>query len=194
MKHISSGPESFQCWRTPRQLADALRVEYNVCLDAAADKDNAVAPVFFDGTEGSNGLEQPWDVPFGGVWVNPPYSDVTPWLEKAYSEVLDLGRCERAVLLLPAAVGVSWFTRACRIAELFLFDERIRFELPPRDQLPEEFRDKLYTAKGKPKSSPGGGNCLVVVERDGLVGITGVRSSKTGKLVFDFTDGAQYPA
>lgn len=190
MKHISNS--SYTGWRTPKVLADAFRLEYDLVLDAAADKDNAVCPVFFDGSEGSNGLDQPWEVPFGGVWCNPPYFDPAPWLAKAYTEVLDLGRCERAVFLLPAAVGVSWFTRACRIAEVHLFDRRIRYELPPREELPEEFRDTLYTAKGAPKSSPGGGNALIIVERDGLVGITGIRSAETGRLIFDFTDGASY--
>lgn len=191
MKHISS--TSFQGWRTPRVLADAFKLEYDLCLDAAADQANAICPVFFDGTEGSNGLEQPWDVPFGGVWINPPYEDVTPWIEKSLVEVLDLGRCARAVLLVPAAVGVSWFTRACKVAEVHLFDERIRFDLPAQADLPKKFRDKLYTAKGKPKVSPGGGNALIIVERDGLIGITALRSAKTGRLVFDFTDCASYP-
>lgn len=207
MSHVSSG--SFQGWRTPAALGAALVKEYECVLDAAADKDNALCPVFYDGSEGSDGLLQPWNAPGAGVWCNPPYADPGAWLEKGYDEVLVHGNCDRAVFLLPAAVGVSWFVRACLVAEVFLFDARIRYELPPREQLPVEYQDKLYrrTRRGPgcedcrgngtgcdsccwaPKTSPGGGNALVVIERGGLVGITGIRSALTGALTVDFTDG-----
>lgn len=193
MSHVSSGKDSFQGWRTPAALGAALVREYECVLDAAADKDNALCPVFYDGSEGSDGLKQPWTAPGAGVWCNPPYADPGAWLTKAYSEVLVEGNCERAVFLLPASVGVSWFTQACRLAEVFLFDERIRYELPPREELPEEYRHTLYrqdkAGVWRPKSSPGGGNALIVIEAGGLVGVTGMRSSETGELIVDFTEG-----
>jgi hypothetical protein len=161
-------------------------------LDAAADKDNAVCPVFYDGSEGSDGLVQPWAVPGAGVWVNPPYEDCGSWVVKACEEVLLHENCARAVLLVPAAVGVAWFTRACRLAEVFLFDERIRFGLPPKEELPDNLQKKLYKQNRKgawvPKTSPGGGNALVVVEIGRRVGVTGMRDSKTGVLVQDFAE------
>lgn len=190
LKHVSSA--SFQAWRTPKRIADALRVEYDLQLDAAADFENSVCAAFFDGSEGSNGLVEDWTLPHGGVWINPPYEDVTPWLSKAILEVYHKASCDRAVMLVPAAVGVSWFSGACRIAEVHLFDERIRFDLPPKESLSKEWQDKLFTQKGKPKRSPGGGNALVILERDGLVGVTAMRSSKTGRMTIDFTDGAVY--
>lgn len=189
MKHVSSG--SFQAWRTPRLLADAFRVEYDLVLDVAADVDNTVCPCFFDGSEGADGLTQPWNVPFGGVWCNPPYADTAAWLDKAFAEV-EAGNCMRAVLLVPAAVGVSWFARAVREAEVFLFDERIRFELPPMADLSPALQMQLFKATGVPKTSPGGGNALVVIETGGLVGVTGLRSTRTGRMIQDFTTGETY--
>lgn len=176
MAHVSSA--KFQCWRTPGALAAALVAEFALLLDVAAEATNAVCAWFLD--ERADGLTYPWD---RAVWCNPPYEDVRSWLDKAYMDVILLGSCPRAVFLVPAAVGVSWFTWACTWAEIHTFDERIRFELPPRDELPEEFRDKLYTEDGKPKTSPGGGNALIIVERGRPVGITAMRSAKTGEIV-----------
>lgn len=186
MKHVSS--VKFQCWRTPQKLADSLRVEYDLLLDAAADFKNAICPAFFDAE--ADGLKQPWCLPLGGgVWINPPYQNCEVWLAKAYLEVYTLRNCDRAVLLLPAAVGVKWFSAALDVAECHLFDERIRFELPPKAELPEELRAKLYDGD-KPKSSPGGGNALFIFDREsGLTGVTGLRSSKTGRFVRDFITG-----
>ena len=190
MHHVSSG--SFQAWRSPQAIVQALVTEYDCVLDAAADKDNSVCPAFLDGSEGSDGLLQPWDVPNGGVWCNPPYANVAEWLAKAYLEVIIAERCQRAVLLLPASVGVAWFSDICRKAEVQLFDKRLAFDPPPFDQCSVEDQKKLYDKNGKPKSSPGSGNCLVVIENGGLVGITGMRSSVTGRLVQDFLDGQVY--
>lgn len=191
MAHISS--TSFQGWRTPKPLAAALVAEFDCKLDAAADKDNAVCPVFYDGTEGSDGLLQPWNVPGAGVWVNPPYEDCGSWIVKACEEVLLHENCQRAVLLVPAAVGVAWFSRACRLAEVSLFEERIRFDLPPREELPEQYRDKLYRQRPNgtwvPKTSPGGGNALIVVEIGRHVGVNFLRNAKTGAVAQDFVSG-----
>ncbi len=41
-------------------------------------------------------------------FVNPPYSKIRLWLEKAISEV-DKGNCEKAVFLVPARTDVRWF-------------------------------------------------------------------------------------
>ena len=194
LDHLSS--TSFQAWRTPRVLGKQLVQEYDLVLDVAADKDNSLTDVFLDGSEGSDGLTQPWDLPAGGVWCNPPYDNTAAWTAKAFNEVYILGNCERAVMLLPASIGVSWFTDVCKIAEVHLFDARIRFELPAYGDLPEHLRDVLYkmTKNGpKPKTSPGGGNALVIFERDGLTGVTGMRSAKTGHMVFDFLDGQSIP-
>lgn len=191
MGHISSA--SFQGWRTPRVLAERFVEEYGCVLDAAADKDNAVCPVFYNGEEGSDGLKQPWTAPEAGVWVNPPYEDPAIWVIKACEEVFLNQNCARVVMLLPAAAGTRWFSRACRLGEVHVFDERIRYGLPPREALPIALQDVLYrrTRNGTwvAKTSPGGGNALIVFELGRTVGITAMRSSQTGEIVQDFTEG-----
>ena len=63
-------------------------------LDVAACEESRHAPIWF-GTE-QNGLARPWS---GRVWCNPPYSDIEPWLRKAWAE---FPRCELIAMLLPA--------------------------------------------------------------------------------------------
>lgn len=70
-------------------------------LDAAASALNAKAPVYCDLEH--SGLTESW---VGHrVWCNPPYSDIAPWVEKAWTEwihgalaitmLLPANRCEQ---------------------------------------------------------------------------------------------------
>lgn len=65
-------------------------------LDVAASEDNAKALAFYDTNH--DGLTHPWD---GRVWCNPPYSDIRPWVEKAWAEC-DAGHAAVIAMLLPA--------------------------------------------------------------------------------------------
>lgn len=183
MSHVSSG--SFQAWRTPRALARALVDEFDIRIDAAADSDNTVCEAYFDGSDGMNGLQEEWSTG-GGVWINPPYDQTGLWLSKAIREVAT-GRCARAVMLVPAAVGVEWFQTALDAAQVHIFDRRIRFDPPPPEDLDDYWISKLYrvdsTGAAKPKTSPGGGNALLRIEPFAVTGITGLRSAETGAII-----------
>lgn len=48
-------------------------------LDVAADEESHWAPEWFDVAR--NGLKQPWR---GRVWCNPPYSNIEPWVLRAW--------------------------------------------------------------------------------------------------------------
>lgn len=56
---------------------------------------------------GINGLVHPWH---GRVYMNPPYSDVGKWVEKAVHEV-ECGNAELVVALLPARTDTKWWQR-----------------------------------------------------------------------------------
>lgn len=83
--------------RTPRELWEPLNAEHRFTLDAAASVHNALCPMFY--TIADNGLERSWRN--HRVWCNPPYSDIRPWVEKAWS-ARDVERAERIVMLLPS--------------------------------------------------------------------------------------------
>jgi hypothetical protein len=63
---------------TPKWFFDQLSVEFD--LDVAAPE-GGLSWIFTKHyfTENDNGLAQPWQ---GKVWMNPPYSKVTPWVDR----------------------------------------------------------------------------------------------------------------
>lgn len=101
-------------WRTPPALFAALDAEFCFQLDAAAAQHNALCRNFI--TAEQNTLETPWsdylNVP-GYVWMNPPYSDITPFVKKAAAESANqIG----TVMLVPADTSVGWFKEAIQTA------------------------------------------------------------------------------
>ena len=83
--------------RTPSGYWDPLHAALRFTLDAAATEENAKLPAWCQ-----DGLSESW---VGHrVWCNPPYSDIRPWVEKAWMEfpespliamLLPANRCEQ---------------------------------------------------------------------------------------------------
>lgn len=87
----------------PTMFAE-LHARFGFTLDVAASPHNAKLPRFF--TAEDNGLERSWSGE--RVWCNPPYSEIGPWVRKAWNEML-FG-CELVVMLLPAnRTEQSWW-------------------------------------------------------------------------------------
>ena len=80
---------------TPLHLWIPWNERWAFTLDAAASADNALCPRYF--TRADDGLAQSW----AGerVWVNPPYSAMRAWVEKAAAEA---AACPVIVMLAPA--------------------------------------------------------------------------------------------
>lgn len=78
---------------TPDDFFGALHSRYGFTVDVAAAAHNAKLPRFYNRVQ--DGLAQSW----AGerVWCNPPYSEIRPWVEKAWSEDAEL-----VVMLLPS--------------------------------------------------------------------------------------------
>lgn len=75
-------------------------------LDVAACEESHHAPRFY--SKADNGLLQPW---VGRVWCNPPYSDIEPWVEKAWIEFGD-ERATAIAMLIPATrTEQTWWQR-----------------------------------------------------------------------------------
>lgn len=87
-------------WATPRELFNAYHWEFGFTLDAACRAHNAKLPGFRPG----DGLAYDW----AGqrVWLNPPYSEIEPWIAKAAARTADV-----AALLLPVRTGADWWRR-----------------------------------------------------------------------------------
>lgn len=79
-------PDEFAVWQQ----------RFAFTIDVAAATHNAKCSRYF--TEQDDGLSQPW----AGerVWCNPPYSDIRPWVAKAWAE-WRTGSVPLIVMLLP---------------------------------------------------------------------------------------------
>nr|EKV8793467.1 phage N-6-adenine-methyltransferase [Enterobacter hormaechei]EKW5837765.1 phage N-6-adenine-methyltransferase [Enterobacter hormaechei] len=134
-------------WRTPPALFASLNAEFCFQLDAAAAPHNALCRKFI--TAEQNTLETPWadylNVP-GYVWLNPPYSDITPFVKKAAAESINqIG----TVMLVPADTSVGWFREAIETASevRFITAGRLAFINP---------------VTGKPVSGNNKGSMLII--------------------------------
>ena len=90
-------------WATPQEIFDSLNAEFHFTLDAAATAENHKCERYY--TAEQNGLKQSW----GGesVFLNPPYSQIAKWVEKAYRE----GTKDNTVvvMLIPARTDTRYF-------------------------------------------------------------------------------------
>ncbi|RJP43586.1 phage N-6-adenine-methyltransferase [Klebsiella pneumoniae] len=154
-------------WRTPPALFACLNAEFCFQLDAAAAPHNALCRKFI--TAEQNTLETTWgdylSIP-GYVWLNPPYSDIMPFVKKAAAESANqIG----TVMLVPADTSVGWFKEAIQTASevRFITAGRLAFINP---------------VTGKPVSGNNKGSMLIIwhpyprthchfstVERDALM-------------------------
>ncbi|EPS1928991.1 phage N-6-adenine-methyltransferase [Enterobacter hormaechei] len=134
-------------WRTPPALFAALNAEFCFQLDAAAAPHNALCRKFI--TAEQNTLETPWADYLnvsGYVWLNPPYSDITPFVNKAAAESINqIG----TVMLVPADTSVGWFKEAIQTASevRFITAGRLAFINP---------------VTGKPVSGNNKGSMLII--------------------------------
>lgn len=100
--------KSRQDYGTPPELLTSVRKRLHVtqfAVDLAASAENTVAPEYF--TEAQDSLVQPWHVFSGWCWLNPPFSDIEPWVAKACNEA---EKGANIVMLVPASVGSNWWS------------------------------------------------------------------------------------
>lgn len=107
-----------QNWTTPRALFDQLHEEYGFTMDGASEPGNGLLP-----KASTSEAPLPWDGE--RVFCNPPWSNISPFVELAATADL-------AVLLVPARTNVRWFHRALELGgEPRFFKGRPKFENGP---------------------------------------------------------------
>jgi phage N-6-adenine-methyltransferase len=75
-------------------------------------------------TEDEDGLARDW---WGDVWLNPPYSGVSDWLEYGRRQY-QAGNCDSIVALVYARTGTQWFHNHAVTADLMcLVEGRLTF-------------------------------------------------------------------
>ena len=89
-------------WATPWPLFNQLDAEFGFTLDPCASATNAKCARYF--TEADNGLARSWEGE--RCFVNPPYSNIAPWVEKAWHEAQ---RGATVVLLIPPRTELAYW-------------------------------------------------------------------------------------
>ena len=110
-------------WSTPQWLFDELDKEFNFTLDPCADDDNHKCLIYY--TAKVDGLTKSWAGHV--VFMNPPYSQVDKWLEKAWKESDDC----TVVALVKADTSTDWWHKHWKRASEVRFLKRIQFQPPP---------------------------------------------------------------
>lgn len=95
-------------WATPDDFYKKLDAEFDFMLDVCATAANAKVGAFY--TPEENGLLMSWSAfleAFGGsAWMNPPYSQIAKWMEKAYVESQ---KGATVVCLVPSRTDTRWW-------------------------------------------------------------------------------------
>ena len=127
---------------TPAEVLQWAREKAGIddfTLDVAACEHSFCALQCY--TKEENGLDRDW---FGCVWCNPPYSDIRPWVEKAWFHAAHsiLSPTEAICMLLPATrTEQAWWQelvepyrdRPDSILRVHFYPGRIKFGKHPDD-------------------------------------------------------------
>jgi phage N-6-adenine-methyltransferase len=148
---------------TPTKFFGPLHREFLFTLDACATKESAKCQHYF--TKRQNGLNHSWRGQ--RVWLNPPYSNIEPWLAKVRHE-LKTG-CPVVVALLPAWTDRRWWhqhierARTSGVVKLRFIKGRIKFGMPGHPE------GGGLNSKGKKRGTGSFPSVLVIWQRPGYV-------------------------
>jgi site-specific DNA-methyltransferase (adenine-specific) len=107
-------------WGTPQKLFDRLNDEFHFNLDAAASSTNGKCPVNLT----DNSLFLQWHE-YKTIWLNPPYSRISDFIGKAYSESL---KGAIVVCLIPSRIDTRyWHDYVMRASEIRFIQGRLKF-------------------------------------------------------------------
>lgn len=94
-------------WSTPYELVSWMEIEYgDYDIDAAASKENSVCEKFY--SKETNCLKRWWGSN-KHIWLNPPYSNITPFVKKAIEQMEHNNQID---ILLPCDTSTGWFYEA----------------------------------------------------------------------------------
>lgn len=123
-------------WETPPDLFDKLNMEFQFTLDPCCRKETTKCNKYF--TVEDNGIFQSWEGE--RVYMNPPYSEIPTWVNKAVLEV-EKNNCSVVVGLLPAWTDRIWFHEFIYPdrAEIKFLKGRVKFLLNGEAQTTPKF-------------------------------------------------------
>jgi site-specific DNA-methyltransferase (adenine-specific) len=116
-------------WSTPQVLVDWLDQTFRFTLDPCATKENAKCPRYYDAA--ADGLSKSWERE--RVFLNPPYSRVGRWMEKAYTEAVE--HRATVIALVAARTDTRWWQDWVRTKanEIDYLAGRVTFSRPGKE-------------------------------------------------------------
>jgi phage N-6-adenine-methyltransferase len=115
-------------FETPQWFYDLVNQDYRFVVDICASRENAKSPVYISKEVDALKLDWAHDVAKGqkiAFWMNPPYSDPGPWVEKAYRESL---KGLTIVALLPGDFSTKWWHDwVSKAYSIYLIKGRLKF-------------------------------------------------------------------
>ena len=111
-------------WSTPQDFYDQLDDRWGFTLDPCASSENHKCERYF--TIEDDGLKQSWEGQT--VFVNPPYSNIAAWLEKAYKETRRPKVETIIVCLIPSRTDTRyWHQYVMGSAIIYFVKGRLKF-------------------------------------------------------------------
>lgn len=162
-EHKSNTPMNIRdLWQTPPSLFNKLDMEFAFTCDVAASDSNYLAPTYY--TEEDDSLDLGW----GDVnWCNPPYSNITPWVQKAIIEHDAYNKT--TVMLVPSDTSVKWFKLAYESCnEVRFISGRISF-INAETQLPVSGNNKGSVLFIWRAYAPKNSHTVTLIDRDDLI-------------------------
>lgn len=95
-------PLSSNEFSTPDDFFNALNKEFNFQADLACNEDNKKCEVGLYDSLNAN-----WELIDGWLWLNPPYSPLKPWVQKAQRSYL---HGAKIVMLIPPILNTKYFS------------------------------------------------------------------------------------
>ena len=110
-------------WATPQEFFNKLDWRFvKFTLDPCATSENSKTKNYY--TLEDNGLSQDWEGET--VFVNPPYRNLSEWVEKAYRESQKTDT--KVVMLIPARTDTKyWHKYVMRASEIHFIKGRLKF-------------------------------------------------------------------
>ncbi len=128
VKKSQAGPSS-NYFETPKNIFDCFNLNYNFAFDLSASADNSKCSNFY--SEQDNSLEQDWNKLRGWLWLNPPYSPLKPWVQKAQAAYKNGAQI---AMLIPPILNTKYFSETPPTKILFIVG-RIPFLNPDKQPM-----------------------------------------------------------